>query len=89
MLLVLCCAVLCCAVLCCAVLCCAVLCCAVLCCAVQLSEESLLQLAELGYSHKSASRALRFSGGNLQQAVDFLDAQQEKKQVSSNTGSME
>jgi hypothetical protein len=54
----------------------------VLCCAVQLSEESLLQLAELGYSHKSASRALRFSGGNLQQAVDFLDAQQEKKQVS-------
>lgn len=53
-----------------------------LCCAVQLSEESLLQLAELGYSHKSASRALRFSGGNLQQAVDFLDAQQEKKQVS-------
>jgi len=48
---------------------------------VQLSDEALLQLAELGYSHKAASRALRFSGGNVAAAVDFLTAQQEKKQV--------
>ena len=47
----------------------------------QLSEEALLQLAELGYGHKAASRALRFTGGNVAAAVDFLTAQQEKAQV--------
>lgn len=52
------------------------------CALLQLSEDALLQLAELGYSHKSSSRALRFSGGNVAAAVDFLTAQQEKKQVS-------
>lgn len=56
---------------------------AVLCCAVltQLSEDALLQLAELGYSHKSSCRALRFSGGDVAAAVDFLTAQEEKKRV--------
>lgn len=56
---------------------------ALLCCAVltQLSEDALLQLAELGYSHKSSCRALRFSGGDVAAAVDFLTAQEEKKQV--------
>lgn len=45
----------------------------------QLSEDALLQLAELGYSHKSSCRALRFSGGDVAAAVDFLTAQEEKK----------
>lgn len=47
----------------------------------QLSEDALLQLAELGYSSKSSRRALRFSGGDVAAAVDFLTAQAEKKQV--------
>lgn len=47
----------------------------------QLSEEALLQLAELGYNPKAASRALRFTGGDVAAAVDFLSAQQDKAQV--------
>lgn len=47
----------------------------------QLSEDALLQLAELGYSHKSSCRALRFGGGDVAAAVDFLTAQEEKKRV--------
>jgi hypothetical protein len=47
----------------------------------QLSEEALLQLAELGYSSRSSRRALRFSGGDVAAAVDFLTAQAEKEQV--------
>lgn len=49
----------------------------------QLSEETLLQLAELGYSHRKASRALRFSAGDVTAAVDFLTTQAEKERVGS------
>jgi hypothetical protein len=56
----------------------AVLCCG--CCA-QLSPGALLQLAEMGYAEQEAQRALRFSGGDLAAAVDFLTEQRQREQV--------
>ncbi len=47
----------------------------------QLSPAALLQLAEMGYSERESSRALRFSGGDLAAAVNFLTEQREKHQV--------
>jgi len=50
-------------------------------CCWQLSEAALLQLAEMGYSQVESSRALRFSGGDLAAAVNFLTEQQLKQKV--------
>eukprot|EP00878_Enallax_costatus_P017080 GHUV01017933.1.p1 GENE.GHUV01017933.1~~GHUV01017933.1.p1 ORF type:complete len:343 (+),score=113.63 GHUV01017933.1:474-1502(+) len=46
----------------------------------QLSEQALLSLAEMGYSETESSRALRFSGGDLAAAVDFLTEQRHRQQ---------
>eukprot|EP00775_Hariotina_reticulata_P012251 gene12251-12388_t len=46
----------------------------------QLSETALLQLAEMGYSQVESARALRFSGGDLAAAVNFLTDQRAKQQ---------
>jgi hypothetical protein len=47
----------------------------------QLSETALLQLAEMGYSQVESARALRFSGGDLAAAVNFLTEQLVKQKV--------
>lgn len=47
----------------------------------QLSPGALLALAEMGYAEQEAQRALRFSGGDLAAAVDFLTEQRQREQV--------
>ncbi|WIA39072.1 hypothetical protein OEZ86_005216 [Tetradesmus obliquus] len=46
----------------------------------QLSPGALLALAEMGYAEQEAQRALRFSGGDLAAAVDFLTEQRQREQ---------
>lgn len=54
----------------------------------QLSPGALLQLAEMGYSQLEATRALRFSGGDLGAAVDFLTEQRAKEKVGRGGGGL-
>lgn len=47
----------------------------------QVSDESLATMQAMGFKHKDACRALRFSSNNVESAIVFLDEQKQQKKV--------
>ena len=48
---------------------------------VQVSDEQLALLQEMGHGMSESKRALRFSGGDIAAALDFIETQQKQNKV--------
>ena len=47
----------------------------------QVSDEQLALLQEMGHGMSESKRALRFSGGDIAAALDFIETQQKQNKV--------
>lgn len=54
--------------------------------ALQVSDEQLALLQEMGHGMRESTRALRFSGGNITAALDFIQTQRAQAKVRAATG---